>query len=962
MERLVNVHYIDKEAFLSNNADTGEEPLVFDTSPSYEDVVAKVRQVLKWMDTNVDVKLIGRYDVGVGAKSRLKSMPITSDLHWDVYKEKVSQSEDKSLELFATKVESPRFTFDLNRHVSSPMDDMSERTMVPLVEHRVVVDAPNVYPPARPRVPSIKANEVELYAPNASSQPPTSQANEVEVIASDGVIQEDEDAYDDDEEQEEGFHGNDVGDLDAYIAQKDMDRDLPFRRQYAYDSDDEGPVEQLDEDGFTKEENQIHFELTGLQKRTHLFKDLSLAHKAVVDGGMRMTAIEPTPCPDPGEPRVENEDENAYLKKGVKFLSLPMLKFWLSDYAIRNHRPFYVEHSDMKLRYTVKCEQEGCPWKVRARKLKETEEWVLKSCVATHRCKPPSKRLRKTHRQLTSEYLGYKWMKDIGFDPTVKVRFLMRTVKKQFGYEVKYGKAWKAKANAIRMLYGGYEEAYNQLPRLLAAIAHRNPGMFHVVEDHEGVFHRAFWSYGQCVEAFQHCRPVLSIDGTFLTGRYKGTLMVAMAHSSNDNVLPCAFALVPSEHQDNWEWFMGHVRHNVIGAREVCIISDRHHGILKAMDIVIPGFPKLHHRWCMRHFVANFYRACKSKELSKDLTHVCVAFTTQGFDARYNKLFAAVNEGGKDFLTRNLSEKHKWARAHDDGGWRYGDMTSNLVECFNNVLKGARALPVTAIVEYTFFKLNEYFQRHSEETAKWIGEKKDYPEKVDEWLQLQASKSSRQQVIIFDRIEMIYQIDEPGGTTRDGRQYGGAAFEVKLKTRWCQCERPSKYHWPCSHLITAAKARNIHVCDGKTVRMQEFHVEATRLTWAPRFHPFLDQSQWPEYHGPHIRPDPLLKVETKGRRRTKRFRGDMDDLAGYTGMKQFGSGHFMEAPDTINCGVCGEGGHNERTCKNKKTKKRKTSRGGGTDGERGGRGDGGGGRGSTSVRGGSGGRRGSTKC
>ena len=31
-----------------------------------------------------------------------------------------------------------------------------------------------------------------------------------------------------------------------YIAQKDMDRDLPFRRQYAYDSDDEGPVEQLD--------------------------------------------------------------------------------------------------------------------------------------------------------------------------------------------------------------------------------------------------------------------------------------------------------------------------------------------------------------------------------------------------------------------------------------------------------------------------------------------------------------------------------------------------------------------------------------------------------------------------------------------------------------------------------------------------------------------------------------------
>src|SRR3989337_2417730 len=111
MGRLVNVHYMDKKAFLSNNAnaDTGEEPMVFDTSPNYEEVVAKVRHVLKWMDTNFDVKLIGRYDVGVGAKSRLKSMPITSDLHWDVYKEKVFQSEDKSLELFATKVEPPRW-------------------------------------------------------------------------------------------------------------------------------------------------------------------------------------------------------------------------------------------------------------------------------------------------------------------------------------------------------------------------------------------------------------------------------------------------------------------------------------------------------------------------------------------------------------------------------------------------------------------------------------------------------------------------------------------------------------------------------------------------------------------------------------------------------------------------------------------------------------------------------------
>ena len=277
-------------------------------------------------------------------------------------------------------------------------------------------------------------------------------------------------------------------------------------------------------------------------------------------------------------------------------------------------------------------------------------------------------------------------------------------------------------------------------------------------------------------------------------------------------------------------------------------------------------------------------------------------------------------------------------------------MTSNMVECFNNVLKGVRSLPVTAILKYTFIKLNEYFLKHSASTAKWIGEKMDYPLKVHDWLLHQARKSAKQQVITYNEKEMIYQIDEPGGTTRDGRSYGGVAYEVRLKNRWCQCERPHKYHWPCSHLMTATRARNLPVSDGTTVRLHEFTLERTRLTWAPRFNPFLDASQWPEYVGPDIVPDPALMVPMRGRRRKKRFRSDMDDLAGYTGMKQFGSGHFMEPPENNNCGECNDTGHNVRTCKKPRTntgtsqtRGRRTSLGGGRG--RGGRTSLGGGRG-----------------
>ena len=86
-----------------------------------------------------------------------------------------------------------------------------------------------------------------------------------------------------------------------------------------------------------------------------MFRDLSLADKAVVDGGMRLGLIEPSPCPRMGDPRPPGEDENAHLKKGIKFGCLQEFKIWLSDYAIRNHRPFVVGHSNKKLRYTIKC-------------------------------------------------------------------------------------------------------------------------------------------------------------------------------------------------------------------------------------------------------------------------------------------------------------------------------------------------------------------------------------------------------------------------------------------------------------------------------------------------------------------------------------------------------------------------------------------------------------------------------
>ena len=80
-------------------------------------------------------------------------------------------------------------------------------------------------------------------------------------------------------------------------------------------------------------------------------------------------------------------------------------------------------------------------------------------------------------------------------------------------------------------------------------------------------------------------------------------------------------------------------------------------------------------------------------------------------------------------------------------------MTSNMAECFNKVLKGVRALPVTAIVQYTFEKLNVYFQKYTEKTEKEIAQMLEYPKKVHEFRDYQSKKADSLTATCFDNVD-----------------------------------------------------------------------------------------------------------------------------------------------------------------------------------------------------------------
>jgi hypothetical protein len=111
------------------------------------------------------------------------------------------------------------------------------------------------------------------------------------------------------------------------------------------------------------------------------------------------------------------------------------------------------------------------------------------------------------------------------------------------------------------------------------------------------------------VADFAYCRPIISVDATFLTGKYKGILMVVIGMIVKNQLLLLAFALVKGENNESWSWFLGHVRKEVAGlGRSICMISDRHRGLLNGVKEHIEGYPPLIHRWCSHHFVPNIWK------------------------------------------------------------------------------------------------------------------------------------------------------------------------------------------------------------------------------------------------------------------------------------------------------------------------------------------------------------------
>ena len=137
-------------------------------------------------------------------------------------------------------------------------------------------------------------------------------------------------------------------------------------------------------------------------------------------------------------------------------------------------------------------------------------------------------------------------------DHTASIDELWEIIRTKYNHELSYYKIWDTKQKAIAKIFGDWEQSYQRLWNFLAYLDQDlgTQYSYHTIpRPYEGtaLLRYVYWAFAPCIAAFQYCRPVISIDGTHLYGKYKGVLMIAMATDTNQKVLPLAFAVVDKE-------------------------------------------------------------------------------------------------------------------------------------------------------------------------------------------------------------------------------------------------------------------------------------------------------------------------------------------------------------------------------------------------------------------------------
>ncbi|XP_061999086.1 uncharacterized protein LOC133716388 [Rosa rugosa] len=184
-----------------------------------------------------------------------------------------------------------------------------------------------------------------------------------------------------------------------------------------------------------------------------------------------------------------------------------------------------------------------------------------------------------------------------------------------------------------------------------------------------------------------------------------------------------AYAIVDSENESNWRFFLEvlaeeFAKHSMW---RVTFISDRHVGLVSAFPRVFPNNP---HGFCFRHLMANLSDKFPAGSYLKDrIPHLFMCCAYSRTPEMYEFNMEILRSEGGDVVAQFLEDlpKENWCMAYFNGE-RFGEMTNNLAESFNNWVLPLKSLHVLDINDGIRVKSMASIAARKQDAQEWLSE------------------------------------------------------------------------------------------------------------------------------------------------------------------------------------------------------------------------------------------------
>ncbi|XP_060200584.1 uncharacterized protein LOC132628837 [Lycium barbarum] len=205
-------------------------------------------------------------------------------------------------------------------------------------------------------------------------------------------------------------------------------------------------------------------------------------------------------------------------------------------YALVNKRGLVLKKKTDRTRASYKC-QEGCPFRlyISTDNKKNSTCLSIKTFIDKHTCQPAFKNPRADQNTLAQLF-----KKKVQCNPKYKVKDLRGELENNFDLNVTKAKLKRAKLLTLQKLEGSFVDDYKKLEAYGQEVRQSNPGTDVVInisrsalEEGKRKFLRMYICFNALKKGWKGgLRPLIGVDGTFLKGRYKGQMLVALAQDS----------------------------------------------------------------------------------------------------------------------------------------------------------------------------------------------------------------------------------------------------------------------------------------------------------------------------------------------------------------------------------------------------------------------------------------------